>query len=203
MKKQDLILSTILLIIVGIFAVLGVNLMTETATQVKASTKSIHKFSAENIDGVDTSLEQFKGDVVLIVNTASKCGYTPQYKGLQAIYEKYKDKGFKVIGFPTNDFGGQEPGSNEEIKEFCTLKYKVSFPMFAKITVKGEDKHPLYKFLTDKEIHPETGGEITWNFNKFLANGDGEIVARFSSKDDPESEAVTSEIEKQLSKKEK
>lgn len=203
MKKQDVVLSLILLLIIGIFAVLGMSFMTETATKAKSSTKSIHKFSAENIDGVDTSLEKYKGDVVLIVNTASKCGYTPQYKGLQAIYEKYKDRGFKVIGFPTNDFGGQEPGSNEEIKEFCTLKYAVGFPMFAKITVKGEDKHPLYKFLTDKEIHPETGGEITWNFNKFIANGEGEIVARFSSKDEPESEVVTSEIEKHLSKKEK
>ena len=203
MKKQNLILFLILFVIVGIFAVLGANLMTETATKVKASTNSIHKFSAENIDGIDTSLEKFKGNVVLIVNTASKCGYTPQYKGLQAIHEKYKDQGFTVIGFPTNDFGGQEPGTNEEIKQFCTLKYAVGFPMFAKITVKGEDKHPLYKFLTDKEIHPETGGEVTWNFNKFLANGEGEIVARFSSKDEPESETVTSEIEKHLSKKEK
>lgn len=198
MKKQGIILGLILIFIVGVFAVLGLNLMSETTTKTKTSTNTIHKFSAENIDGVDTSLEKFKGDVVMIVNTASKCGYTPQYKGLQAIYEKYKDKGFKVIGFPTNDFGGQEPGSNEEIKEFCTLKYAVSFPMFAKITVKGEKMHPLYKFLTDKEIHPDTGGEITWNFNKFLANGEGEIVARFSSKDDPESKEVTDEIEKYL-----
>ncbi len=159
------------------------------------SNKSYHQYDMLNIEGKRVNLGRYKGKVTLIVNTASKCGYTPQYKGLQAIYDKYKDRGFVVLGFPANNFGGQEPGSNKEIKEFCTLRYKVTFPMFAKISVKGNDKHPLYKFLTDKEIHPETGGDVTWNFNKFLANQKGEIVARFSSKDTPESEKVTDAIE--------
>jgi glutathione peroxidase len=202
MKKTVSIFFVVLLTI-GIIAVYGMSFMTESATKTETTKQTIYKFSAENIDGVDTPLEKYKGDVVLIVNTASQCGYTPQYKGLQAIYDKYKDKGFVILGFPTNDFGGQEPGSNEEIKEFCTLKYKVSFPMFAKITVKGEETHPLYKFLINKETNGEFGGEITWNFNKFLANDKGEIVARFSSKDEPESEAVTGAIEKYLAEKEK
>jgi glutathione peroxidase len=201
MKKTAGIFFVVLFLI-GIIAVYGMNFMTDTATKTTVSKQSIYKFSAENIDGVNTSLEKYKGKVVLIVNTASQCGYTPQYKGLQAIYDKYKDKGFVILGFPTNDFGGQEPGSNEEIKEFCTLKYKVTFPMFAKITVKGEETHPLYKFLINKETNPEFAGDITWNFNKFLANDKGEIVARFSSKDEPESEAVTSAIEKYLAEKE-
>ena len=160
--------------------------------------KSIYEYSATNIEGKDESLGKYKGDVLLIVNTASQCGYTKQYEGLQAVYDKYKDKGFKVLGFPANNFGGQEPGTNEEIKDFCTTKFKVTFPMFAKISVKGEDSHPLYKFLTDKELNGEFGGDISWNFNKFLTNKKGEIVARFSSKDAPESEAVISAIEKYL-----
>ena len=163
--------------------------------------KSIYKFTATNIDGKDELLDKYRDMVVMLVNTASQCGYTPQYKGLQAIYEKYKDRGFVILGFPSNDFGGQEPGSNKEIKEFCTLRYKVTFPMFAKITVKGKDKHELYGFLTDKELHPDTGGEVTWNFNKFLTNKRGEVIARFSSADEPESDTVTEEIEKQLDAK--
>lgn len=162
---------------------------------------SIHKFTAMDIDGNDVSLKSFSGDILLIVNTASQCGYTPQYEGLQKIYDRFKDKNFKVIGFPTNNFGGQEPGSNEEIKDFCTTKYKVTFPMFAKISVKGEDQHPLYKFLTDKEQNGEFGGDITWNFNKFLANEKGEIVARFTSKDAPESETVINAIEKYIAER--
>ncbi len=165
--------------------------------------KSIYDFEPIDIDGNKVSLGKYKNHVVMFVNTASQCGYTPQYKGLQAIYDKYKDRGFVILGFPANNFGGQEPGSNEEIKEFCTLKYKVSFPMFAKISVKGDDQDPLYKFLTDKELHPATGGEITWNFNKFLADSDGKIIARFSSKDEPESKSVIDAIEKALGKKEK
>ena len=183
------------------FCSLVLLLIDSTTIQRINSKMSIYKFSAINIDGKETSLEKYKGDVVLIVNTASQCGYTPQYEGLQNLYDKYKDKGFKVLGFPTNDFGGQEPGSNEEIKEFCTTKFKVTFPMFAKISVKGDEKHPLFKLLTDKQNNGEFGGEITWNFNKFLANDKGEIVARFTSKDEPESETVVSTIEKYLSER--
>ncbi|MEP6925915.1 MAG: glutathione peroxidase, partial [Pyrinomonadaceae bacterium] len=145
----------------------------------------------KDIDGKDVKLDAYKGKVALLVNTASQCGYTPQYEGLEKIYEKYKDQGFVVLGFPANNFGGQEPGTNAEIKEFCTLKYKTSFPMFAKISVKGEDQHPLYKYLTSADTDPKFAGDIKWNFNKFLVDKDGKIIARFDSKETPESETVT------------
>lgn len=162
---------------------------------------SVLDFSVRDIDGNDVKLSKYKGDVILVVNVASKCGYTPQYEGLQAIYKEYKDKGFYVLGFPANNFGGQEPGTNTEIKEFCESKFHVTFPMFAKISVKGDDIDPLYKFLTDKKTNGEFAGDITWNFNKFLVDRSGKVVARFSSKDTPESEAVTSAIDKYLAKK--
>ncbi len=163
--------------------------------------KSVLDFTMRDIDGKDAKLKQYKGKVLLVVNVASKCGYTPQYEGLQAIYAKYKDKGFYVLGFPANNFGSQEPGTETEIKEFCSSKYHVTFPMFAKISVKGDDQDPLYKFLTSKETDPDFAGDITWNFNKFLVDRDGKVVARFSSKDTPESENVTSAIEKYLGQK--
>lgn len=166
-----------------------------------AKTKSVLDFKVKDIDGKDIKLNKYKGKVLLVVNTASKCGYTPQYEGLQAIYDKFNAKGFYVLGFPANNFGGQEPGKETEIKEFCESKYKVKFPLFAKISVKGEDQDPLYKFLTSKETNPEFAGDITWNFNKFLVDRSGKIVARFSSKDTPESEKVVAAIEKELSKK--
>lgn len=194
MKK--LLLMLFVAILLGGFVVIN------SSTSNSSNKKSVYEYSALNIEGKDTSLEKYKGDVLLIVNTASQCGYTKQYESLQAIYDKYKDKGFKVLGFPANNFGGQEPGTNEEIKEFCTTKYKVTFPMFAKISVKGEDAHPLYKFLTDKELNGEFGGDISWNFNKFLTNDKGEIVARFSSKEAPDSEEVTRAIEKYLEERE-
>jgi len=166
-----------------------------------AKTKSVLDFKMKDIDGKDVKLNKYKGKVLMVVNTASKCGYTPQYEGLQAIYDKFNAKGFYVLGFPANNFGGQEPGKESEIKEFCESKYKVKFPMFAKISVKGEDQDPLYKFLTAKETNPEFAGDITWNFNKFLIDRSGKVVARFSSKDTPESEKVVAAIEKELSKK--
>ena len=168
---------------------------------VSAASPSILDFKMRDIDGRDVKLKKYKGNVLLVVNTASKCGYTPQYEGLEATYEKYRDKGFYVLGFPANNFGGQEPGTEKEIKEFCTSKYKVTFPMFAKISVKGEDQDPLYAFLTSKETNPDFAGDITWNFNKFLIDRKGKVVARFSSKDKPESEAVTQAIEKYLASK--
>lgn len=175
----------------------------QTAEQATAAplAKSIYDFEMENIDGKPVKLKKYKGNVLLVVNTASKCGYTPQYEGLQAIYDQYNAKGFYVLGFPANNFGGQEPGTEAEIKEFCTTKYKVTFPMFAKISVKGEDQDPLYKYLTSKETNPEFAGDITWNFNKFLIDRNGKIVARFTSKDTPQSEAVTQAIEKYLAAK--
>jgi len=134
----------------------------------------------------------------MIVNVASLCGFTPQYTGLEAVYEKYKDKGFVILGFPANNFGSQEPGTNDEIKTFCTRKYNVSFPMFAKISVKGADKAPLYKFLTDKQSNPASGGEIQWNFTKFLIGKDGRIIQRFESAVEPQSPEVVAAIEKAL-----
>ena len=163
--------------------------------------KSLYEFTMKNIDGQNVKLDAFKGKVVMVVNVASKCGYTPQYEGLQALYDKNKDKGFVILGFPANNFMGQEPGTEAEIKEFCTSKYHVTFPMFAKISVKGEDQHPLYNYLTNKATDPEFAGDITWNFNKFLIDRSGKIVARFGSKETPESDAVTAAVEKYLAAK--
>jgi len=160
--------------------------------------KSIYEFTMKDIDGNDMRLDTFRGNVVMIVNVASKCGYTPQYEGLENIYERYKDRGFVVLGFPANNFLGQEPGSEADIKEFCRLTYGVSFPMFSKISVTGSDQHPLYTMLTSKQSNPEFGGDITWNFNKFLLDRNGSVVARFATKDVPESQTVAAAIEKHL-----
>ena len=160
--------------------------------------KSVLDFTMKSIDGADVKLDTYSGKVLLLVNVASKCGYTSQYRGLESIYEKYKEQGLVVMGFPANNFLWQEPGTDEEIKTFCTTKYNVTFPMFAKISVKGDKIHPLYKFLTSKQTNPEFSGSISWNFNKFLVDRGGKIVARFSSKDEPESEKVLQAIEQTL-----
>ena len=165
-----------------------------------ADVRSPLDFEMENINGEKVALESYKGKVVMIVNTASKCGLTPQYEGLQNLYETYKDKGFVVLGFPANNFMNQEPGTDEEIKEFCTVNYNVTFPMFSKISVKGKDKHPLYQYLTDKEQH-EFGGEIEWNFAKFIVGSDGQLVARFKPKTKPRNEQVIETIETALEKR--
>ena len=154
---------------------------------------SVHEFTLNSIDGKPAPLSAYQGKVVLIVNVASRCGFTPQYAGLEALYEKYKDRGFTILGFPANNFGGQEPGTNEEIKTFCSSKYNVTFPMYSKISVKGDDKAPLYQFLT-----AATGSEIQWNFTKFLVDKNGKVVARFEPKVTPESPEVTEAIEKSL-----
>src|SRR5215203_2871382 len=159
---------------------------------------SVYDFTVKDIDGKNVKLDKYIGNVVMIVNTASRCGYTPPYEGLQKINDKYKEHGFVVLGFPANNFMGQEPGSEKEIKDFCTLKYNVTFPMFSKISVTGTDQHPLYGYLTNKKTNPGFGGDISWNFNKFLIGRDGKVVARFGSKDKPEDAAITSAIEKQL-----
>ena len=156
---------------------------------------SLYDFTLNSIDGQTAPLAAYKGKVLLLVNVASKCGFTPQYTALEALYEKYKDQGLVVIGFPANNFMAQEPGTNEEIKTFCSRKYNVTFPMYSKISVKGDDKAPLYQFLT------ATGGEIQWNFTKFLVDRNGKIVARFESAVEPDSEEVTSEIEAALKSK--
>jgi len=159
---------------------------------------SVYDFTLNSIDGQAAPLSGYHGKVLLLVNVASKCGFTPQYEQLEAIYEKYKDKGLVVIGFPANNFMAQEPGTNEEIKQFCSRKYNVTFPMYSKISVKGDDKAPLYQFLTDKSANPSTGGEIKWNFTKFLVGRDGKIVARFEPAVKPDAPQVVEAIEKAL-----
>jgi glutathione peroxidase-family protein len=158
----------------------------------------IYSFEVKDIDGVTRSLSEFAGKVLLIVNVASKCGHTPQYKSLQALYSKYKARGFEILGFPSNDFGHQEPGTDAEIKDFCTLTYNVTFPMFSKISVKGKDIHPLYEFLTSKETNPKFSGKIDWNFNKFLIDRKGNVVARFETKNDPMGDRVPRTVEATL-----
>jgi glutathione peroxidase len=158
---------------------------------------SLYSFTLNSIDGKPAPLAEYKGKVVLIVNVASQCGYTPQYSALEAIYEKYKDQGFVILGFPANNFGAQEPGTNEEIKTFCSRKYSVKFPMYSKISVKGDDQAPLYAYLT-KQTGPGITGDIKWNFTKFLVDKDGNVVQRFEPAVTPDSKEVTSAIEKQL-----
>ena len=160
---------------------------------------SIHDIAVKDIDGKDTKLDAYKGKVVLIVNVASKCGLTPQYKSLEALYQKYKDKGLVVLGFPCNQFGSQEPGTNEEIKEFCSSKYSVTFPLFDKIDVNGEKRHPLYVALAGKES--PFPGDIKWNFGKFLIGQDGKILKRFESRTAPDAAEVTEAIEAALAAK--
>lgn len=154
-----------------------------------------YSFNVTTIDGKETSMAAYKGKTLLVVNVASRCGFTPQYKGLETLYEKYKAHGFEILGFPANNFMFQEPGSNEEIKKFCSLKYNVTFPMFSKIDVTGEDAHPLYRYLTEES---EFKGKISWNFNKFLVSSEGKVVARFGSKTEPLSKEVIEALEKVL-----
>src|SRR5205085_10056198 len=153
----------------------------------------------KDINGKETSLKDYEGKVLLVVNVASKCGYTPQYEALEAIHEKYKGRGFAVLGFPCNDFGSQEPGSNDEIKQFCSAKYNVTFPLFDKLHVKGPEQHPLYTALSGKES--PFPGDVKWNFGKFLIGRDGKIVKRFDSAAKPDSPQVTQAIESALAAK--
>jgi len=177
---------------------MAISLTEARDTSKGGNTALIYDFALKNIDGKEVKLDEYRGKTLLLVNVASQCGYTPQYEGLQKIYSKYKDQGFVVLGFPANNFGAQEPGSDQEIKTFCSTRYKVTFPMFSKISVKGPDKHPLYKFLTEEKTDPKFAGEVSWNFNKFLIDKSGNIVGRFESKDTPESDTVTGAIERAL-----
>jgi glutathione peroxidase len=181
-------------------------------------TKSVYGFSAKQINGKPATLGDYQGKVLLIVNVASKCGLTPQYNALEKIYEKYRGQGLEVLGFPANEFGSQEPGSNTEIQEFCTLNFGVKFPMFEKIVVKGEGQHPLYKFLTEEkpEAQQKEGApsfeeklkghgitraqknDILWNFEKFLTNREGEVIARFSPDIPPDDPMILKAIEAAL-----
>jgi glutathione peroxidase len=167
--------------------------------QVVAAAASLYDIPLKNIDGKNTSLGAYKGQVLLVVNVASKCGYTPQYQGLEALYRKYQAKGLKVLGFPCNDFGAQEPGTNEEIKAFCSSKYEVTFPMFDKLHVKGQEQHPLYAALTGKDSRAP--GDVKWNFSKFLIGRDGTLIQRFDSKVAPDSPELVEAIEAALARK--
>jgi glutathione peroxidase len=160
---------------------------------------SIYDIPVKDIDGTATNLSAYKGKVLLIVNVASKCGYTPQYKALEAVYKKYSDQGFVILGFPCNQFGGQEPGSDEVIKEFCTSKYFITFPLFDKIEVNGANRHPLYDLLAGE--NSPFPGNIKWNFTKFLIGKDGKILNRFDSKVTPDSPEITAAIEAALAAK--
>jgi len=166
--------------------------------ETKGESMTFHSFTMKTIDGHEKSLAAFKGKAVLVVNTASRCGYTPQYAKMEELFEKYKDRGLVVVAFPSNDFGAQEPGTDAEIKQFCSTKYRTTFDIFSKIKVKGDGAHPLYKHLT---ATPGATGDIKWNFTKFLVDGDGKVVARFDSKVDPMSEEVRTKLETILPKK--
>jgi glutathione peroxidase len=158
---------------------------------------SIYEFKMKDIEGKEVELSEFKDKVVLIVNVASKCGATPQYEQLQALSEKYKEKGLVVVGVPCNQFGGQEPGSEKDIKEFCSTKYKVTFPMMSKVDVNGEKEDPLYKFL---KAHAESKENVKWNFEKFIISKEGKVVGRFGTKTKPDADEVVSVIESELKK---
>jgi len=172
-----------------IFIIIPFLLLMMGATEIK----TIYETEATTIDGEEITLEKYAGDVILIVNTASECGYTPQYKGLQELYETYSDQGLTILGFPANNFGGQEPGSDEEILQFCEVNYGVEFPMFSKVSVKGGDIHPLFNYLTTTE-NEDFEGEINWNFEKFLIDRNGNLIRRFRSKVEPMSDELTGSI---------
>lgn len=170
-------------------------LVSQQKEQAAVNNKSIYDFSMKTIDGKDESLADFKGSVLLVVNVASLCGYTPQYKDLEAVYEKYKQKGFKILAFPANNFGEQEPGSDQEIKTFCQSNYSVTFNLFSKISVKGEDQHPLYRYITKDSPFP---GDVKWNFQKYLVDKNGAIVAMFPSRVKPTDKAFIDKLESLL-----
>jgi glutathione peroxidase len=159
---------------------------------------TLHDFSLKSIDGKDTPLSTMEGKAVLVVNVASRCGFTPQYTGLERLYEKYRDRGLVVIGVPCNQFGGQEPGTEQEIKAFCETNYSVTFPLFSKVDVNGGSRHPLYAWLTAASTSPKGPGDVTWNFEKFLVGKDGAVRGRYASNVKPESTELTTAIEAAL-----
>ncbi len=176
---------------------------TDMPAQASADGKPVSPldFTVKDIDGKDKKLSDYRGKVVMMVNVASLCGFTPQYEALESLHKKYSEQGLVVIGFPANNFGAQEPGSDQEIKQFCSTKYKVTFPMMSKISVKDADKAPLYKFLTEEPAAKEFAGDIGWNFTKFLVDRNGNVIARFASQTRPDDPKVTQEVEKALAAK--
>jgi glutathione peroxidase len=165
-------------------------------TMEKSTEHSIHQFTMNDIDGNPVSLEQYKGKILILVNVASKCGKTPQYADLEAYYQKHKDEDIVILGFPANNFMGQEPGTDAEIKEFCTKNYGVTFPMFSKISVKGKDIHPLYEFLTKKDLNGVMDTSVKWNFQKYLIDKEGRLVTFF----DPGTDIHDPEVQKAIEK---
>lgn len=181
---------------INIMKILGmIVLLATTLSTANGQNVSFHSFVVTDIDGNEFPLSKLKGKKVMVVNTASKCGFTPQYADLQALYEKYKDKNFVIIGFPANNFMGQEPGSNQEIKEFCTTRFNVSFPMMAKISVKGDDMHPLYQWLTQKAKNGVMDSKVSWNFQKYLIDENGNLIDMIPPKDKPNTDKVIKWIE--------
>ncbi len=170
------------------------------STSAQEKPTSALDFKMKSITGKEENLADYKGKVVLMVNVASKCGYTGQYEGMEAMYEKYKDKGLVVLGFPCNQFLWQEPGSDEQIAQFCSTKYNVTFPMFSKIEVNGKNAAPLYQYLTSVETKPAKKGKISWNFEKFLIGKNGQVVARFAPGTEPDAPEVVKAIESELAK---
>ena len=159
---------------------------------------SLYQLTTKTLEGQPAELRAYAGKVALVVNVASQCGYTPQYAGLEKLYETYKSKGLVIVGVPANNFGAQEPGSNEEIKTFCSRNYNVTFPMMSKVSVKGADTTPLYQYLTDKSANPKTGGDIKWNFTKFLVDKNGNVINRFESAVTPEAAELVKAVETAL-----
>jgi glutathione peroxidase len=180
----------------AILILLGVTMNSLFATEIGPT--SVLDFTMKNIDGKEIPLSSYKGKVLLFVNVASKCGNTPQYKGLEELYNRYKEKGLMILGFPANNFKAQEPGTDAEIKTFCETNYGVTFDMFSKISVKGDDQHPLYKFLTSADTDPEYSGDVRWNFQKYLVNREGKIVGKFDPKLTPLDDVLIQAIEKAL-----
>jgi len=178
--------------------VVTIELFAQPKEKPTVQSKGVHSFTMKTIDGKEKSLSEYRGSVLLVVNVASFCGYTPQYKDLEEVYRKYRSRGFRILAFPANNFGQQEPGSDEEIKEFCETKYSVTFDLFSKISVKGEDQHPLYQYITKESPFP---GEVKWNFQKYLVDKKGEIVAMFPSRVKPTDKDVVEKIESLLKDK--
>lgn len=184
----------------GLGALLGLDragAVEQGAIRMAAKASTVYDFTMDDIDGKPVSLSRFKGKVIMLVNTASFCGNTPQYADLEKMYETYRDKGFEILAFPANNFGQQEPGTNEEIKGFCLTKYSVGFPLFSKISVKGSDKHPLYQYLTEQSSFP---GEVEWNFQKYLVDRSGNVVARYHHRTKPLADEVVRDVERFLAK---
>ena len=199
-SKTFLVLSGLVLLGLGFSPLLNSEAtardkQSNAASQADVTTAPLYGFRLPDIDGHPVDLKTFKGKVLLIVNTASMCGNTPQYADLQEMYERYQERGFEILAFPANDFGQQEPGTNQEIKGFCYTKYSISFPLFSKISVVGKDKHPLYRYLTEQSAFP---GRVTWNFQKYLVDRSGHVIGKYDPGMNPLSSTIVTDLEKAL-----